>query len=135
MSGARQLRAAKVRREDYSSRRLFRILIGPFCLIALAVTGLAFLSLRTAGSDLFDLVPKVPQMDGYVLVAWPSLERAQYALNAGAISSGTMIRALGYMTDSGHSLRDGARVESFLLLPDAGVPLHPADRHGDHVAL
>ena len=119
--------------EDELSRRIFRTLIGPFCLIGIAAAGLALLSFRGARPDLFDLVPKALRMDGYVLVAWPSLERAKNALDARAIPSGTMIRTLGYMTDSGQPLRDGASVESFVLLPDAGIPLHPTYRHGDQM--
>jgi hypothetical protein len=102
-------------------------------LICLGAIGAVLLSYRRVGPDLFDLVPKVPSLDGYVLVAWASLEREQYAMNAGAISSGTMIRALGYMTDGDQPSRDGASVKSFVLLPDAGTPLHPAHTHGDQM--
>jgi hypothetical protein len=133
MSEARRLQAAKVRKEDYSSRRLFRTLAGPVCLICLTAIGAVLLSSPRAGPDLFDLVPKVPKMNGYLLLAWPGLERKLYALDAEAISSGALVRALGYMTDGDQPVRDGASVENFVLLPDAGTPLHPAHRHGDQM--
>jgi hypothetical protein len=44
-----------------------------------------------------------------------------------------MIRALGYMMDGDHPLHDAERVESFVLLPDAGHVTHPAHRFGDQM--
>jgi hypothetical protein len=83
--------------------------------------------------DLFDLTPVVPRSDQYLNLAWPELERPKHALNAGPISSGTMIRALGYMMEGDRPVRDGDRVQSFVLLPDAGNPVHPAHRFGDQM--
>jgi hypothetical protein len=133
MGGARRLRAPRVRAQNALYRRVIRTLVGPVCLICLAAIGAVLLSSRRAGPDLFDLVPKVPRMDGYVLLAWSKLERTQQALDAEAISSGTLVRALGYVTDGDQPVRDGASVESFVLLPDAGTPLHPAHRYGDEM--
>jgi hypothetical protein len=62
-----------------------------------------------------------------------ALEHAHTALNAGDISPGTMIRALGYMMDDDRPVQDGERVGSFVLLPDAGNALHPAHRFGDEI--
>jgi hypothetical protein len=66
-------------------------------------------------------------------LAWPDLERGRHALHTGAISSGASIRALGYMMDGGRPVRDGERVQSFVLLPDAGSSVHPAHRFGDQM--
>ena len=83
--------------------------------------------------DHFDLVPKVERIDGYLLLAWPDLERARSALKVGGISSGTMVRALGYMMESDRRIPDGGEVGRFLLLPDAGTASHPAHRFGDQM--
>ncbi|MBZ5625600.1 MAG: hypothetical protein LAQ69_43935 [Acidobacteriia bacterium] len=88
---------------------------------------------KTAGPDLFDLTPAVSRSDQYLILAWPDLERARHALNAGAISSGAMIRALGYMMEGDRPLRDGERIQGFVLLPDAGNAVHPAHRFGDQM--
>jgi hypothetical protein len=133
MGGARRLRVPRARVQNALPRRAIRTLIGPVCLICLTAIGAVLLSSPRAEPDLFDLVPKVPRMDGYVLLAWPRLERKQHALDAGAISSGTLVRALGYMTDGDQAAADGTSVENFVLLPDAGTPLQPGHRHGDQM--
>jgi hypothetical protein len=104
--------------------------VAVICLSAIA--GIVLIS-KTAGPDLFDLIPADSHSDGYVLLAWAALERAHNALNAGDISSGTMIRALGYMMDADRAVRDGERVGSFVLLPDKGNALHPAHRFADEM--
>ena len=133
MGGARRLRAPRARTQNALSRRAIQTLAWPVFLICLTAIGAVLLSSRKGGPDLFDLEPKVARLDGYVLLAWPTLERKQYALDAEAIPSGTLVRALGYMTDGDQAVRDGTSVENFVLLPDAGTPLHPAHRHGDQM--
>ena len=44
-----------------------------------------------------------------------------------------MMRALGYMMDGGRPVRDGERVQGFILLPDVGNAWHPAHRFGDEM--
>ena len=100
------------------------------CLSAIATTVLIS---KTAGPDLFDLIPADSHSDGYVLLRWAALERAHHALNAGEIASGAMIRALGYMMDGNRPVRDGERVGTFVLLPDKGNALHLAHRFGDEM--
>lgn len=133
MSGARRLRPAKTGVHDDLSRRAFRTLVGPLCLICLTAGIAAFLSTRRAGPNLVDLEPKIPLADGFVLVAWYDLERVQRSLKAEGLSTGTPTRALGYMIEGDTPIPDGASVGSFVLLPDAGSPMHPAHRHGDQM--
>jgi hypothetical protein len=82
---------------------------------------------------LFDLVPKAAAADGYELLAWPSLERARRALSVSGIGNGAKLRALGYMMERDRPIRDGDRVELFVLLPDRGSTFHPAHRFGDQM--
>jgi len=89
----------QVRQRDVTSRRALQWLIALAAMICLPAVAMVILISRTSEPDLFDLVPKVPQLDGYSILAWPDLERAHHALKAGALSSGAMIRALGYMMD------------------------------------
>ena len=105
-------------------------------LICLPVIAALILITRTARPDLFDLTPAVSHSDRYVLLAWAALERSRGALNAGEIGSGTMIRALGYMMEGGRPfrpVRDGERVQGFILMPDVGNAWHPAHRFGDEM--
>jgi len=44
-----------------------------------------------------------------------------------------MIRALGYMMERDRPIHDGGRVQGFVLLPDAGNPVHPDHRFGDQM--
>ena len=122
----------QVRQRDVTSRRALQWLIALAAMICLPAVATVILISRTSEPDLFDLVPKVRQLDGYSILAWPDLERAHHALNAGALSSGARIRALGYMMDGDRSAGDHD-VSGFILLPDAGNAFHPAHRFGDQM--
>ena len=125
-----RIRARRVRNLEACSRRALWSVIG--LTVAICLPALVLIS-RPAGPDLFDLTPVEARSDGYVVLAWPELERGRHALHTGAISSGTMMRALGYMMDGDHPVRDGERVQSFVLLPHAGNPMHSAHRFGDQM--
>jgi hypothetical protein len=88
---------------------------------------------KTARPDLFDLIPAVSHSDHYVLLGWAALERTRHSLNAAGIPSGTLIRALGYMMEGDRPIRDGERVQGFVLLPDVGNAWHSAHRFGDEM--
>ncbi len=124
-------RARQLRRCEALSRRAVGILIG--VTVAVCVPVVVVISSTTIEPDLFDLVPKVVQSDGYLLLAWPDLERAWSAMNTAGISSGTMVRALGYMMGGDRRIQDGGEVDRFILLPDAGTAFHPAHRFGDQM--
>jgi hypothetical protein len=115
------------------SRRALWTLIGPVSLVCLSGIAAIILASRTTKPDLFNLIPKVSHSEGYVVLAWPDLERGRHALNTVAIPSGTMIRALGYMVESDGPVPEGGRVDIFVLLPDVGNSLHPAHRFGDQM--
>jgi hypothetical protein len=87
----------------------------------------------TSGPDLSHLIPLASHSNRYLILEWANLRRAHNALVVDGIPSGTMIRALGYMMDGNRPVRDGERVRSFVLLPEAGDALHPADRFGDEM--
>lgn len=106
-------------------------------MLASAICLPAFVSVvlitNAARQDLFDLSPVVASSDQYSMLAWQQLERGRHALSAGAISSGALMRALGYMMDGDRPVHDGERVRNFVLLPEAGNPVHPAHRFGDRM--
>lgn len=131
--GTRCQRLKRARRHEISSRRASLTLIVLVAAICLPTVATLVRITKTAGPDLFDLTPAVSRSDQYLILAWPDLERARHALNAGAISSGAMIRALGYMMEGDRPLRDGERIQGFVLLPDAGNAVHPAHRFGDQM--
>jgi hypothetical protein len=127
------LQAKRVRTHDESSRRAHWTLVGLVAAICLPAIATVILITRTARPDLFDLAPIASRSDQYLILAWPELERARHALRTGAISSGAMIRALGYMMDGDRAVRDGERVQGFILLPDVGNSAHPEQRFGDQM--
>src|ERR1035438_7857287 len=130
---ARSARPKRTRRHEVLSRRAARTLIGLVALIFLPIIPIGIVITQRAGPDLFDLAPLVSHSDQYLILAWPDLERGRNALHTGATSSGASIRALGYMMDGGQPVRDGERVQNFVLLPDAGDSVHPAHRFGDPI--
>ena len=130
---ARSAQPKRARRHEVLSRRAARTLVGLVALIFLPIIPIGILITRRAGPDLFDLTPVVSRSEQYLILDWPELERARHALHTGAISSGAMIRALGYMMEGVRPVLDGERVQSFILLPDAGSAVHPAHRFGDQM--
>jgi hypothetical protein len=107
--------------------------VGLAALICLPSIAVVIVIHRTSGPDLFDLVPKEQESDGYALLAWYDLERSHGDLKQGGVSAGRPARVLGYMVEGASTLRAGQRVNRFVLLPDAGNALHPAHRLGDQM--
>lgn len=127
------VRGTKARRRSVSLRLTAQALIGPLAVVFLPAIVVFVLASDTAGPDLFHLVPLASHSNRYRMLEWADLRRAPNALIVGAIPSGTMIRALGYMMEGDRPVRDGDRVRSFVLLPEAGDALHPAGRFGDEM--
>jgi hypothetical protein len=72
-------------------------------------------------SDLSELKPAGQADDkGAVPVGWPDLALQH--------ESAGRVRMIGYMMDGYRPSRDGATVDMFVLLPEAGQVLHPAHR-------
>ena len=126
-------RPKQTSRRAVSLRLAARALIAPVAVVCLPAIVVFVLASHPSGPDLFDLIPLTSHSDRYLILEWANLRRAHNALIVGAIPSGTMIRALGYMMDGDRPVRDGERVRSFVLLPEAGDALHPADRFGDEM--
>ena len=126
-------RPKQTRRRAVSLRLAARALIAPVAVVCLPAIVVFVLASYPSGPDLFHLIPLTSHSDRYLILEWANLRRAHNALIVDAIPSGTMIRALGYMMDGDRPGRDGERVRSFVLLPEAGDALHPADRFGDEM--
>ena len=131
--GASRPRSKRARQHDVSTRRASRTLIILVTAILLPVIAMVVLNTKTIEPDLFDLTPIVSRLDQQVVLAWAELERPKNALKADQPSSGTRIRALGYMMEGARPAEDGERVQRFVLLPDAGSSVHPAHRFGDQM--
>lgn len=132
--GSGSARQKRIRKVDLASRRASRIVIMLAALVCLPSVAMIVVISRTAAPDLFDLTPKVPFSDGYVILRWPDLERTHHSVHVvDSVFPSGMIRGLGYMMEGNHPVRDGELVQSFVLLPDAGNALHPAHRFGDEM--
>jgi hypothetical protein len=127
------LRASRVRKQSESSRRALWTLIGLVIAIYLPAIATVVLITRAARPDLFDLTPIAARSDQYFVLAWPELERARLALRTGPISSGAMIRALGYMMDGDPPVRNADRVQAFILVPNVAHSAHPDHWFGDQM--
>jgi hypothetical protein len=83
-------------------------------------------------SDLSDLKPARALADkATALIGWPDLETGREQLVSVEQTrrhSPWAARMLGYMMDGYEPSRDGAQVEMFILMPEAGQFLHPAHR-------
>src|ERR1035441_6417694 len=94
---ARSERPKRARRHEVLSRRAARTLVGLVALIFLPIIPIGIVITHRAGPDLFDLTPVALHSGQYLILPWPELERGRHALHTGAISSGALICALGYI--------------------------------------
>lgn len=77
-------------------------------------------------TDLSELRPaKGPGDPSGMLIGWPDLE--EYARHPVG-EPDARVRMLGYMMDGYQTYPDGAQLQMFILMPEAGQFLHPAHR-------
>jgi hypothetical protein len=116
--GARTIRkrddSAKRKQETLTLWTIIAALAFPM-ILAVALVGM---DMR---SDLSEL-KSMGQVDdkGALSVGWPDLEREP--------EGSQRVRMIGYMMDGYQPSRNGATVDMFVLLPEAGQFLHPAHR-------
>jgi hypothetical protein len=119
----RRVGARTIRKRDDSARRKQETLTLWTIIVALAFPMLLAVALVAMDmrSDLSEL-KSAGQVDdkSAVPVGWPDLERER--------DVPARVRMIGYMMDGYQPSRDGASVDMFILLPEAGQFLHPAHR-------
>jgi hypothetical protein len=120
--------ARTIRKRDDSARQKRETLTLWTIIAALAFPMLLAVALVAMDmrSDLSEL-KSTGQVDreGTLPVAWPDLERQHEGL--GQVGP-QRVGMIGYMMDGYQPSRDGAMVDMFILLPEAGQFLHPAHR-------
>jgi hypothetical protein len=131
--GLASVRPRATRKQHVLTQRARRTVVWVAAVICLSAISVLMLMTLTALPDLSDVVPKASGSDGYVLLDWNVLERGRRELREGGLSTGTPIRALGYMMQTDQPMRDRQLVTEFVLLPDAGSAFHPAHRFGDQM--
>lgn len=115
--------AGTIRARNHAARRKHDKLtvssvVAAIVLPALLALALTAMDMRT---DLSDLKPTgQPDDAGAVQVGWPDLKQHG--------DFPARVRLLGYMMQDQRPLRDGERIDVFLLLPEAGHLLHPPHR-------
>jgi hypothetical protein len=103
-------------------------------IVCVPVLGTVLAVVFTTEPDLSDLMPSNKQIGEYFLLSWPKLLQTHHDLNSAAPElDGTAVQALGYMVDGAKAVHAGDLVQDFVLLPDAGNLLDPADRFGDQM--
>ena len=123
---------AKIRQERSRVHRRTLALIVTIACIPLLGTVLAVVI--TTKPDLSDLVPSNAQVGDYIVLSWRDLLQTHHELSlATAKVDGAAVQALGYMVDGDKTIHPGDLVQDFILLPDAGNLLVPADRFGDQM--
>ena len=111
--------------------RFLALLSAGLCVLALATFAAIF---STTEPDIADLTPVSGKKGGNLILNWSDLERGSpHTLHEGSVFAGARVQALGYMMEGEHPVRQGDRVEEFVLLPEAGSLLHPAHRFGDQM--
>jgi len=88
----------------------------------------------TSKPDLSELIPSNPQVGDYNVLSWRELLQTHHELSSVAAKlDGAAVQALGYMVEGDKAIHPGDFVQDFVLLPDAGNILDPADRFGDQM--
>ena len=124
--------SAKISQERSGVHRRTLALIVTVACIPLLGTVLAVVI--TSKPDLSDLNPSNKQVGEYIVLSWRELLQPHHELSSAAARlDGAAVQALGYMADGDNSIHPGDLVQDFVLLPDAGNIMDPADRFGDQM--
>jgi hypothetical protein len=118
------------------NKKEIRVLATIIAAVAIPLILVYLLVAADIRADLSELKPIRPIVDGALLIGWNELENPPepWALQQPprwAIQP--QVRLLGYMMDAVAPFREGAPVDRFILLPDAGHALHPAHRIADQM--
>ena len=124
--------SAKISQERSRVHRRTLALIVTIACIPLLGTVLAVVI--TTKPDLSGLIPSNAQVGDYSVLNWRELLQTHHSLSSAAAKlDGVAVQALGYMVDGDKTIHPGDLVQDFVLLPDAGNLLDPADRFGDQM--
>ena len=124
--------SAKISQERSRVHRRTLALIVTIICIPLLGTVLAVVI--TTKPDLSGLIPSNAQVGDYIVLSWRELLQTHHELSSAAAKlDGAAVQALGYMVDGEESIHPGDFVQDFVLLPDAGNVLDPAERFGDQM--
>jgi hypothetical protein len=124
--------SAKISRErSRVHRRTLALIVTIACIPLL---GTILVVLITSKPDLSVLVPSNKQVGEYIVLSWRELLQTHHELSSATVKlDGAAVQALGYMVDGDKAIHPGDSVQDFVILPDAGNLLDPADRFGDQM--
>jgi hypothetical protein len=123
---------AKISQERSRVHRRTLTLIVTIACIPLLGTVLAVVI--TTKPDLSGLIPSNPQVGDYIVLSWRELLQTHHQLKSEAMKlDRAPVQALGYMVDGEKPIHPGDLVQDFVLLPDAGNLLDPADQFWDQM--
>jgi hypothetical protein len=140
--GARLIKKRGAANNTARRKEEFRAIVMIICAIVLPLVLAFILVAADMRSDLSDLIPREALPDqSAALIGWADLEIPEgrsVSLEQRRWQPKRRVRMLGYAMDGytvdGHKpARDGASVEMFVLLPEAGQILHPAHRIPDQM--
>jgi hypothetical protein len=98
------------------------------------LTAIVLTIVSTSEPDLSDLIPSNQHGGEYIVLSWRDLLQTHHELSSAAAKlDGVAVQALGYMVDGDKAIHAGDLVQDFVLLPDVGNLLDPADRFGDQM--
>jgi hypothetical protein len=112
-------------------RRTLALIVTTACVPFL---GIILAIVATTKPDLSDFNPSNKQVGNYIVLSWRDLLQTHHELSLATTKvDGAAVQALGYMVDGDKAIHPGDLVQDFVLLPDAGNLLDPADRFGDQM--
>ncbi|HWE51449.1 MAG TPA: hypothetical protein VG273_16775 [Bryobacteraceae bacterium] len=105
------------------------MIVAAVCIPVLLASVLMVADMRV---DLSELHPSRELADaGAALIGWPDLESDDgrpVEIEHAAWHTRARLKMMGYMMDGYRPAADGVQVRMFILMPEAGVILHPAHR-------
>jgi len=112
-------------------RRTLALIVTIACI---PLTAIVLTIVSTSEPDLSDLIPSDQQVAEYIVLSWHELLQTHHQVKPEVAKfDGAAVQALGYMVDGDKAIHPGDLVQDFVLLPDVGNLLDPADRFGDQM--
>lgn len=125
-----RIEVSQERRKEHS--RALALIIA---IMGVPVLGTILVVVSTTKPGLSDLIPSNQQVGEYIVLSWPELlqMKRKELSSAAAKLGGAAVRALGYMADGDKAIHADDLVQEFVLLPEAGNFMDPANRFGDQM--
>jgi hypothetical protein len=130
--GDRRKARSRIRNARAKERWALALVLVITCVPLLATL---FAIVSTTEPDLSDFTPINPRVGNYLLLNWSELREGHLLTPSSVPTEYTdaLVQVLGYMTEGDGPTLTGELIRDFVLLPEVGDALHPANRFGDQM--